>query len=104
MPPIRRTYFPAALIALSIVSVGRCADDATRRLAEQLRPLVAVLSGQEASFSLAGHVETPIDGRMQKITVALRRFDDRSFDLDLEQNEYSVRAKLPNHGVGRFHS
>ena len=74
------------------------AEDATL-LTKQLAPWLQLLSGQVEQFTLTGHANPMIDGTAQPIELKLVRFDDESFDLDLEHAEYAVRVRRRSDGI-----
>lgn len=101
----------AALLLLIVVSLSPSAPAAEKdadRLARELKPLWACLSGERASFALSGRVEAVIDGKPQPVDLRLVRYDGTAFDLELTHAEYSMRLQrragrtvltLPHHRV-----
>ncbi|MBC8357287.1 MAG: peptidase C45 acyl-coenzyme A:6-aminopenicillanic acid acyl-transferase [Planctomycetes bacterium] len=83
------------LLVLSITgsltsSFARADEDDRTRLARQLQPLLACLSGQRKTFKLTSQVDVKIDGRSHTVDARFARYSDSSFDLDLTHEDYAV--------------
>lgn len=74
------------------------ADDAVQ-LSKQLEPWLAIVTGKQQSFKIAGHAAPVIDGNTENIKLSLIRFDDESFDLELEHADYAVHIRRRANGV-----
>ncbi len=84
------------------------ADDGLVRLSKQLQPWLELASGQVDQFSLSGRGNPIIDGTAQPIQMKLVRYDEESFDLELEHADYAVQLRrrpegmafcVPKHGI-----
>ena len=84
------------------------ADDDLARLAGQLQPWLELASGQVDQFSLNGTGNPIIDGIAQPIQMRMARYDEESFDLELEHADYAVQLRrraegmafcVPKHGI-----
>ncbi len=74
------------------------ADDVAR-LSKQLEPWLQLLSGQMEQFTLDGTGNPRIDGNPQPIQFKLVKFDDESFDLELEHADYAVQLRRRPEGM-----
>jgi hypothetical protein len=82
------------LVALFLTnSFARAGDSDASQLVEGLRPLLACLSAQHATFTVTGEIDVKIDGRKQRVTLRLARFSDQAFDLDLAHADYAVQLR-----------
>lgn len=82
--------------------------DETAKLAKQLEPWLAILSGKQEAFTITGNATPIIGGNPENITLKLVRFNAESFDLALEHSQYAVEIRrradgiafgLPKHNV-----
>lgn len=88
-----RLLFGACLAISLASSLTRAAEDDQTRLARELRPLLACLSGQQERFTLTADVDAKIEGSSQKVEARLVRFSGDSFDLDLTHQDYAVQIR-----------
>jgi hypothetical protein len=98
--------FVALTLCLPAASYGQ--DNGNKQLAKGLQPLLNIASGKESKFAVEGHVEAAIDRTPVVVDLKLVRFDDQSFDLELNHPQYSVSIRrrkdatafaLPHHKV-----
>lgn len=89
----RRIFLGACLVALLMPSHARTADNDQSRLANDLRPLIACLSGQQTTFTITAKIDAQIDGSSHHIDAKLIRYSDDSFDLDLTHPDYAVQLR-----------
>ena len=103
-----RTTCLGLLLCGLILNSGLSAGEPQRDLIAGLKPVASILSGREASFSLQGDLQIPIDGSRQSVELQLSRYDATSFDLQLSHPEYAVTLRrradvtvliLPKHGT-----
>ena len=103
-----RTTCLGLLLCGLILNSGLSAGEPQRDLIAGLKPVASILSGREASFSLQGDLQIPIDGSRQPVDMQLSRYDATSFDLQLSHPEYAVTLRrradvtvliLPKHGT-----
>ncbi len=103
-----RTTCLGLLLCGLILNSGLSAGEPQRDLIAGLKPVASILSGREASFSLQGDLQIPIDGSRQPVELQLSRYDATSFDLQLSHPEYAVTLRrradvtvliLPKHGT-----
>lgn len=81
-------------LAISLSSsIARTAENDQARLARELQPILACLSGQRETFTLTAQIDAKIDGSSQRIDARLVRFSDTSFDLDLTHQDYAVQLR-----------
>lgn len=81
-------------LALSLIpSLARAAEDDQTRLARELQPLLACLSGQREAFTLTAEIDAKIDGRSQRVDARLVRFSGDSFDLEITHQDYAVQLR-----------
>lgn len=83
-------------------------ENGPKQLADGLRPLLKLLSGEESRFGIAASIQVSIDGTEVPIELKLLRHDDTSFDLELTHSQYSVAIRrrddatamaLPHHRI-----
>lgn len=93
---------PVASISLlyAVILVGALASSHTRadeddrtRLANQLQPILACLSGKRETFILTAQIDAKIDGNSQRVDARLVRHSDSSFDLDVTHEDYAVQLR-----------
>ncbi len=84
---------PIVFSLLLIGGIGRAAEGDAKHLANELRPLMACLSGQQASFLVSGEARINVSGAQQQVTLRVERFAKDSFDLDLVHPEYAVKLR-----------
>ena len=83
-----------AWLAMSLVtSLARSAEDDQTRLARELRPIIACLSGQREAFTLTADIDAKIGGSSQKVAARLVRYSGDSFDLDITHQDYAVQLR-----------
>jgi len=81
-------------LAVSLItSLARTAEDDQARLARELQPVLACLSGQRETFTLTAEIDAKIDGSSQKVDARLIRFSGDSFDLDITHQDYAVQLR-----------
>ena len=88
-----RTTCLGLLLCGLILNSGLSAGEPQRDLIAGLKPVASILSGREASFSLQGDLQIPIDGSRQPVDMQLSRYDATSFDLQLSHPEYAVTLR-----------
>ncbi len=87
------------LFYLQCVSMQVHADGDASRLSQQIQPWLHLLSGQMEHFTLTGSGDPIIDGKAQPIKIELIKFDEESFDLDLEHADYAVQLRRRCNGM-----
>jgi len=87
-----------AIFFLLDISPYAQADDVAR-LSKQLEPWLQLLSGQMEKFTLDGTGDPLIDGNPQPVQFKLVKFDEESFDLDLEHADYAVQLRRRPQGM-----
>src|SRR5437667_9255311 len=87
---------------------SRAVESDSKRLADELRPLLSCVSGERESFTLSAQIQVDIEGRAQQVNVQLVRYDGNAFDLALDHSDYIVQLRrradvtalaLPKHKV-----
>src|SRR4051794_21183587 len=79
-----------AWIALLVTGALARPADEPPKLAAELRPLLACLSGERGSFSISAKIQVAIEAQPQEISVRLVRYDGQAFDLELTHPLYSA--------------
>lgn len=111
MQSMSRTSFFVVLALLLAATAGHAADRESQQLADELKPFLSAFAGEQPTFSLSANCVVPVDGEPQEVEIALARFDDESFDLDLKHSDYWVQVRrrsdltamaLPYHKVVFF--
>lgn len=101
------TLFAALLVAQWFAQSLALADDAAR-LAKDLGPIWACISGETTAVNLKVHGELSIGGKKQQIDGKLLRYDEQAFDLEVNHPDYAVQIHrradetamvLPRHKV-----
>ena len=81
-------------IVLLLAATAPAAESDVSRLADDLRPLLACLSGERERFTITGDVRAHLDDQPQEIAIRLVRFGDDSFDVDLKLYPYTRSCSL----------
>lgn len=87
-----------AIFFLLNLSPNVLSDDLTR-LSKELEPWLELLSGQMEQFTLDGTGNPTIEGNPQPIQFKLVKFDEESFDLELEHADYAVQLRRRPKGM-----
>ncbi len=87
----------SAVLCVAMANPVR-ADDANR-LSKQLSPWLQLATGKVEQFTLTGKGSPTIDGKPQKVDLKVVRFDDESFDLEIEHSEYAVQIRRRAGGI-----
>ncbi len=92
-PRLRNVQLLLALLIAGLLtpSLVRADEDDQTRLARQLQPLLACLSGQRDAFTLTAQIDAKIDGSLQRIEARLVRISDSSFDLEVTHKDYAIQ-------------
>jgi hypothetical protein len=107
-----RARFRVAVWMLLLASVGipplAAQENAGRRLARDLQPVLTLLNGKQQSWSVSGWGEFPVEGKTQRVELTLRRLAADAFELRLGHADYAVHLvrdgrrtalALPKHKV-----
>ena len=98
--PIAALVFSYALcITLSFATVNSAQADDANRLSKQLAPWLQLAAGKVEQFTLTAKGAPIIDGKPQQIDLKIVRFDDESFDLEIEHPEYAVQIRRRAGGI-----
>jgi dienelactone hydrolase len=73
--------------------------DEPAQLSKQLEPWISVVTGKQRSFTVTGHIAPAVNGKAENVQLRLVRFDDESFDLELEHADYAVHIRRRANGV-----
>ena len=74
------------------------ADDAVQ-LSRQLEPWLRVVTGKQQSYTITGHASPVINGNTEPVRLECVRFDEESFDLVLEHEDYAVHIRRRADGI-----
>jgi hypothetical protein len=83
----------ASVSAEELKKAAPASSDELVRLIDGIRPLLSVLIGNEQQFDLTAEAAFPIEGKPQKVSLHLVRFDNDSFDFDASHPEFSFELR-----------